>query len=92
MTPVVRIELINWLSGFRQQSKSERARAFNTIKGYPLLHITEPISELAAKLSDEHINSKPGDTLIAATTLYHDLLVYTLNKKDFSPLGVALFE
>jgi predicted nucleic acid-binding protein len=39
-----------------------------------------------------NINSRPADTLIAATAIYHGLAVYTINKKDFRQLGVTLFE
>ena len=92
ITLVIRIELLNWLSGFRQLTKRERSQALRRIRRYELLHITQPISELALELSDKHINSKPGDTLIAATALYHALPVCTINKSDFRQLGVQLFE
>ncbi len=92
ITPVIRIELLNWVSGFRQLTKSQRASMLRVIRTTPLLHITQGISELAVELSNRYINSKASDTLIAATALYHDLPVYTLNKKDFQPLGVTLFE
>lgn len=91
ITPVIRIELYNWLSGYHSLTKSERNKILNQIKAFPIIHLTEEISKLAITLADKHINSKPGDTLIAATALYYDLPVYTLNKKDFQPLGVKLF-
>ena len=92
VTPVIRIEFLNWLSGFRQLTRPARAVAFRFIKAQHLLHLSENISELAVELSDKHINSKPGDTLIAATALYHNLPVCTINKTDFRQLGVVLFE
>lgn len=91
-TLVIRIELFNWISGFRQLTKPQRAALLKQIREYPVFQISEPISELAMQLSDKHINSKPSDTLIAATALFHDLPLYTLNKKDFAPLGVRLYE
>ncbi len=92
LTPVIRMELYNWLSGYRVLTKTERSYILNQIKVFPIIHLAEEISKLAITLADKHINSKPGDTLIAATALHYDLPVYTLNKKDFLLLGVKLYK
>ena len=87
ITPVIRIELYNWLSGFHTIKQPKRTAALGFIKGLSLLHLTEEISKLSIFLADKHINSKPGDVLIAATALHYSLPVYTLNKKDFRQLA-----
>lgn len=90
INPVIFIELNNWLSGYSYLTKSQRALITRTVKAIPILHITEPISRLAVSLAENNINSKPGDTLIAATALHHGLKIYTLNKRDFISLGAEL--
>ena len=50
------------------------------------LHIKSDISEIAVKLIDEYCLShslKLADALIAATAIYHDIELFTLNLKDF---------
>lgn len=53
---------------------------------YSLLPITVDISNLFLDLFQEYnLSHKSGipDTLIAATALYYDLPLFTLNKKNF---------
>jgi predicted nucleic acid-binding protein len=85
-----RIELLNWLSGYRTLTKPKRARIATLITALPVLHINEGISMMAAELADADINARPGDLLIAATALYYDLPVLTLNTKHFKQQGVRL--
>ena len=58
-------------------------------------HVTSDISELFIKLMRDYAPShKPSipDLLIAATAITHDLIVYTLNSKDFRFIdGVRLY-
>jgi predicted nucleic acid-binding protein len=89
-TPLNRIELLNWLSGYQNLEKSKRARFLKFIKAIPLIHINEPISKQAIELSDKHVNSKPADTFIASIAIYHKIPIYTLNEKDFKTLKAPL--
>ena len=90
INPVIRIELLNWLSGYTFLTKPERATILRFIKNISLLHLNTEISALAISLSDADINSKRGDTLIAATALHYGLPMMTLNRKDYTRLGVPL--
>lgn len=92
ITPIILMELFNWLSGYHQLAKAKRALAMSFISALPMFHITEDISHLAVLLAKDNINAKPADTLIAATALHYKIPVYTLNKKDFQQLGAAMYK
>ena len=83
ITPINRIELLNWLSGYQNLDVAKRRIYTKFIKTIPLVHINENISKIAVELVDKHINSKPADTFIGATAIYHKIPLYTLNHKDF---------
>ena len=92
ITPIIRIELLNWISLYQGIGKVERDIYKKTIKRFPLIHLNEEISHLAIELSDKKTHSKPGDTLIGATALYHKIRIYTYNQKDFELIGVPLYK
>jgi predicted nucleic acid-binding protein len=60
-----------------------------------VLPVTEAIAErwghLAAAAKQKGMTLAVVDGLIAATALHHDLTIVTRNVKDFSGLGVAIF-
>lgn len=88
---ITRVELFNWLSCYKELTKSERAKALKIIKAFPVIQINENISKIAQGFSDKDINAKPNDLLIGATAYYHGFSLYTLNKKDFNKFGIDLF-
>lgn len=90
ITPLNKIELLNWLSGYHNLEPSERRIFLKFIKALPIIHINEPISKLAIEISDKHINSKPADTFIGAIAIYHKIKIYTLNKVDFQTIKAPL--
>jgi len=67
-------------------NKREFPKIKKHIERFPVLHINEEISKTMAKLMETFcLSHHPymGDMLIAATALYYDIPVYTLNVKDF---------
>lgn len=90
ITPVVRMELFNWLSNYQNLDKVKRIKYKRFILNIPLVHLNEPISKLAVEISDKNINSKPSDILICATAIYHKLKIYTIDG-DFKQMKAPLF-
>ena len=91
ITAINKIELRNWLSNYKQLTKSERASTLKAIHSFPVIHINEPISKLAIAISDKNINAKPADIFIGATSIYHNIPIYTLNIKDFKIIKAPLY-
>lgn len=91
ITPIIRIELLNWICLYQGIDASRRNLFKKTILKLPLIHLNEDISKLAVELSDKKPHSKPADTLIGATVLYYNLKIYTINQKDFRLIGVPLY-
>lgn len=91
ITPVIRMELLNWLSSFQSLDKSKRAKYKRFITHLPLIHLNEPISKIAVEISDKNINSKPSDILIGATAVYHKIKVFTIDA-DFEHMKIPLYE
>jgi len=87
---VTRMELLNWLSNYRGLSKKERMDFLRRIKNLHVIHVSEAISELAMGFSDSDVVAKPADLLIGATASYHNIPLYTLNRKDFAKFGLSL--
>jgi len=87
---VSRIELFNWLGLYRGLDKSERAVLLRSIKNIQVIHLNENISKLATEFSNRDMVAKPADLLIGATARYHNMRLYTLNKKDFVKFGLTL--
>lgn len=60
-----------------------------------ILPVTEEIAErwghLAAAVKQQGMTLAVVDGVIAATALHHDLIIVTRNVKDFSGLGVEIF-
>lgn len=90
ITSANRIELLNWLSGYQNIDKKERAFFKKIILSIPLLHINEPISKIATQISEKNINSKPVDTFICATAVYHNIKIYTIDG-DFKQIKAPLY-
>jgi tRNA(fMet)-specific endonuclease VapC len=66
--------------------KKELPKLQRHIRKFPVVHINETISELSLNLIERYcLSHHPyvGDMLIAATALYFDCSLYSLNKKDF---------
>ena len=91
ITPVIRIELLNWLCLYQGIDRLKRNLFKKTILRFPLIHLNENISRLAVELSEQKPHSKVADTLIGATVLYYNLRIYTLNKKDFQLINIPLY-
>ncbi len=78
------ITVAEFIAGAR--NKKELSVIEKQLSAYTYLPITTEISELFLTLHRKYsLSHKPGiaDTLIAATALYYELPVYTLNRKDF---------
>ncbi|MDO4729499.1 MAG: PIN domain-containing protein [Bacteroidota bacterium] len=90
ITSANRIELLNWLSGYRDLIKTQRAFLKKYILSIPLLHINESISKIATEISEKNINSKPVDTFICATARYHNIKIYTIDD-DFKQIKAPLY-
>ena len=78
------ITAAEFIAGAR--NKKELSIIEKQLSTYTYLPITTEISELFLALYRKYsLSHKPGiaDTLIAATALYYELPVYTLNRKDF---------
>lgn len=91
ITPIIRMELLNWLSSFQSLDKIKRLKYKRFIMHLPLIHLNEPISKIAIEISDKNINSKPSDILIGATAIYHKLKVFTIDA-DFKHMKIPLYE
>jgi len=87
---VSRVELHNWLSGYRTVDKAERARLLREIRSFPVLHINEEISDNALVYANADLSAKPADLLIGATAYHYGFPLFTLNTKDFARLGVEM--
>ena len=90
-TPLNRIELLNWLSGYKKLDLIDRRYFLKFIRSIPIIHINEAISKLAIEMSDDQINSKPADTFIAAIAKYHKTPIYSLNNKHFEILKAPVY-
>ncbi|WP_257667157.1 type II toxin-antitoxin system VapC family toxin [Parapedobacter tibetensis] len=78
------ITVAEFLVGARNKQEMRAIR--KQLTPYTMLPITEEISAVFINLfQDYSLSHKPSipDTFIAATALYYDLPVLTLNKKDF---------
>ena len=67
-------------------NKVELKMICNDLKHAVVLHINEEISEMAVNLVEKYCLSHKldiEDALIAATAIYHDIELFTLNTKDF---------
>lgn len=64
------------------------------LKVYPIIHVDEPVSQQAFKLYQQYILKQKvalSDYFIAATSLIHQFLLYTDNKKDYDFIGGIQF-
>lgn len=78
------ISYVEFLAGAR--NKKEAAILTKQLEKYTLLPVTEDIDSLFLEIYNQFLLShRPQipDMLIAATALYYDLPLFTLNKKDF---------
>lgn len=90
---VTRIELFNWLSGYKNLDKSLRAKLFKRIKDIEVVPLTKGISNIAFDITNKYHNSAPSDTFIGASAVYFQLPLYTLNKKHFKQIkDLELYE
>jgi len=89
---VTRTELLNWLGNYRGLEKKTRVKLLREIKSLPIVHFNRDISEIYSTLSDRDMVAKPADLLIGATAKYHDMPLYTLNRKDFVKFGIQLVD
>lgn len=87
---ITKIELLNWLSNYRGITTSERNVLKKAINSLPIKHINEKVSRLANDYIAKNINSKPGDTLIGLTAQYYNLVMVTINEKDFSNFNLII--
>ncbi|OAV66525.1 putative ribonuclease VapC19 [Bacteroidales bacterium Barb6XT] len=87
---VVRAELF-----FGAKNKNELNFIRKDLNSFKILPILPEISTIAVKLVEEYCLSHHldfHDALIAATAIYHDVELYTLNVKDFIFIpGVKLY-
>ena len=83
ITPVIYIELMNWLAFYEGIEKTKRMQLKRLINSIPVVTLNEDICNFAMKLAFQNPHSKVADTLIGATAIYYNINIYTLNKKDF---------
>jgi len=87
---VSRVELHNWLSGYRTVDKAELAEFLRGIRDFPVLHLNGEISRTALGYTDQDFSAKPADLLIYATAYHYGFPLFTLNTKDFARIGVEM--
>src|SRR4051812_6407843 len=78
---ITAIELIAGAKNIRQLASLRKV-----LKVYPIIHVNELISQQSYKLYQQHILKNTvglSDYFIASTSLVHNLLLYTDNKKDY---------
>ena len=66
--------------------KAEWKKMCDDLAPIPVLHINEEISEMGANMVNQYCLSHKldiDDALIAATAIYHNITLFTLNEKDF---------
>lgn len=91
ITPVIYIELMNWLAFYEGIEKTKRMQLKRLINSIPVVTLNEDICNFAMKLAFQNPHSKVADTLIGATAIYYNINIYTLNKKDFELIGTPLY-
>ncbi len=91
ITPVIYIELMNWLAFYEGIEKTKRMQLKRLINSIPVITLNEDICNFAMKLAFQNPHSKVADTLIGATAIYYNINIYTLNKKDFELIGAPLY-
>ena len=91
ITPVIYIELMNWLAFYEGIEKTKRIQLKKLINSIPVITLNEDICNFAMKLAFQNPHSKVADTLIGATAIYYNINIYTLNKKDFELIGAPLY-
>ena len=91
ITPVIYIELMNWLAFYEGIEKTKRKQLKRLINSIPVVTLNEDICNFAMKLAFQNPHSKVADTLIGATAIYYNINIYTLNKKDFELIGAPLY-
>ncbi len=91
ITPVIYIELMNWLAFYEGIEKTKRMQLKRLINSIPVVTLNEDICNFAMKLAFQNPHSKVADTLIGATAIYYNINIYTLNKKDFELIGAPLY-
>ena len=91
ITPVIYIELMNWLAFYEGIEKTKRMQLKRLINSIPVFTLNEDICNFAMKLAFQNPHSKVADTLIGATAIYYNINIYTLNKKDFELIGAPLY-
>ena len=91
ITPVIYIELMNWLAFYEGIEKTKRMQLKRLINSIPVVTLNEDICNLAMKLAFQNPHSKVADTLIGATAIYYNINIYTLNKKDFELIEAPLY-
>lgn len=91
ITPVIYIELMNWLAFYEGIERAKRMKLKTVINSIPVININDDICNVAMKLVFQKPHSKVADTLIGATAIYYDVSIYTLNKKDFELIGAPLY-
>ena len=78
---ITAIELIAGARNIRQLASLRKV-----LKVYPIIHINESVSQQSYSLYQQHILKHTvglPDCFIASTSLLHNLLLYTDNKKDY---------
>jgi len=91
ITPIIYIELMNWLAFYEGIEKTKRMQLKRLINSIPVVTLNEDICNFAMKLAFQNPHSKVADTLIGATAIYYNINIYTLNKKDFELIGAPLY-
>ena len=88
---VVRAELF-----YGARNKTELQEICADLENLPVLSILPQISEMAVNLVKTYCLSHKlelADALIAATTIHHNVELYTLNRKDFEYIpNLKLYE
>ena len=81
VSDVVRAELF-----FGAKNKIDLQNIRKSIEDFPVLNIQPEISKMAVDFVENYCLSQRlnlPDALIAATAIYHDMELFTLNTKDF---------
>lgn len=82
ISSVIFIELMRWLNGYSNLTRSERTKLLRVIKSIPVLHLNEHISKMAMETSLNNKSLKPPDILIGSTAKRFKVKLATNNKKN----------
>ncbi len=92
ITSVTKMELFNWVNGYKTQLGEKGHRnTIAEINKFPVIQIDRKVSAIAVDLS-KYYQTKVADLLIASIAIHNGIEIFTINIKDFKSIkGVNLY-